>query len=82
MPRASIEYMNARRANAPASGGTNYRKFANPVDMRARDADRDTIDQCHDAVLAIFADFRAWFAESTRALQAGDLADGAETIPF
>lgn len=82
MPRPSIDYLNARRARMPASGGRSYVKPVNPVDLRARDADLDAIDRCHDQVLAIFAEFRSWFQESTRALHAGNLADDSGTIPF
>ena len=78
----SIDYMNARRARMPASGGTNYRKPINPVDQRTRDAELDTGELLHEQVRLVFADFRAWFAASTNALQAGDLADGEQFIPF
>jgi len=78
----SIDYLNARRARMPAGGGSNYARPVNPVDVRARDAEMDAGELLQEQVRLVFADFRSWFAESTRALQAGDLADGADAIPF
>ena len=57
----------------PAGGGTNYARLTNPVDQRARDAELDAGELLHEQVRLVFADFRAWFAESTRALQVGAL---------
>jgi hypothetical protein len=74
----SIDYLNARRARLAASGGTNYARMANPVDQRARDAG----ELLHEQVRLVFADFRAWFAESTNALRSGNIADDAQSIPF
>jgi hypothetical protein len=73
MPIHSIDYLNARRARLAASGGTSYRKPANPVDQRTRDAELDAGEMLHEQVRLVFADFRAWFAASTNALRAGDL---------
>ena len=82
----SIDYLNARRALMPATGGKTYARVANPVDQRARDNASDALDLAHDAVHAIFADFRKWFAASTNALHAAsispELADNGEAIPF
>lgn len=82
MATHSIDYLNARRARLAASGGATYTRLANPVDQRARDAELDAGELLHEQVRLVFADFRAWFAASTNALQAGDLADGEQFIPF
>ena len=74
----SIDYLNARRARMPAGGGKTYVRVANPVDQRARDAG----ELLHEQVRLVFADFRAWFAESTNALRRGTIADDAQSIPF
>jgi hypothetical protein len=76
MPTHSIDYLNARRARLAASGGTNYARTVNPVDIRARDAEMDAGELLHEQVRLVFADFRAWFAESTNALRQGNIADG------
>jgi hypothetical protein len=81
----SIDYMNARRALLPASGGTNYRKPVNPVDLRAAQEGKDSLDLAHDAVLAIFADFRAFLRTQDNALAAARLSPelaGDQPIPF
>jgi len=78
----SIDYMNTRRARMPASGGTNYRKPINPVDQRARDAGLDAGELLHEQVQLVFADFRAWFAESTNALRRGQLDMEGDYVPF
>lgn len=78
----SIDYLNARRARLAASGGTNYARLANPVDQRARDTELDAGELLHEQVRLVFADFRAWFAESTNALRQGNIADDAQSIPF
>ena len=66
----------------PAGGGTNYRKPANPVDQRARDAELDAGELLHEQVRLVFADFRAWFAASTNDLYAplDTMEDGY--VPF
>ena len=75
MPRASIEYMNARRASLPASGGTNYAIETDRehdrriVDERARDREADGFDVARNAIGA----FSLW-AETTRQVQAARLA--------
>jgi hypothetical protein len=80
MPTHSIDYLNARKAALPASGGKNYRGYVNPVDLKARDAGRDIGEVLHDDVCAIFADFRSWFAESSNRLASG--FDAETEIPF
>jgi hypothetical protein len=55
-----IDYMNARRNAKPASGGRNYAKAVNPVDIRDRDAGLDHYERTMEQVAAIFADFRSW----------------------
>ena len=80
----SIDYLNARKASANArrwqGGGSD--RLANPVDQRARDAELDAGELLHEQVRLVFADFRAWFAESTNALRRGNIADDAQSIPF
>jgi hypothetical protein len=80
--RPTIDYLNARANARPAQGGTNYRKPANPVDQRTRDAELDAAEMLHEQVRLVFADFRAWFAESTNALRAGTITDDGAAIPF
>jgi hypothetical protein len=85
MPTHSIDYLNARRDRLPASGGTNYAKRDRILNVAARklaDAEMDATDMLHEQVRLVFADFRAWFAESTNALRSGDLTDGGEYVPF
>jgi hypothetical protein len=78
----SIDYLNARRARMPAAGGTNYSRMANPVDQRARDAELDAGELLHEQVRLVFAEFRAWFAESTNALRSGSLDTEEGYVPF
>lgn len=66
----------------PAGGGRTYAKPVNPVDQRVRDAEMDAGELLHEQVRLVFADFRAWFAESTNALRSGNIADDAQSIPF
>ena len=84
MPLPTIDYLNARRARLAACGGTNYRaqRRVNVVDQRARDAELDAGELLHEQVRLVFAEFRAWFAESTNALRSGNIADDAQSIPF
>ena len=67
MPRPSIDYLNARRANAPASGGTNYRR--NERAEYAPDSEADAFELAMNAISA----FSMW-AETTRQVQAVRLA--------
>lgn len=60
MPRPSIEYMNARRALMPASGGRTYLNTRNPVDDRTQWESLDSWEKAMTAVDATFADFRSW----------------------
>jgi hypothetical protein len=82
MATHSIDYLNARKAAKPATGGKTYARLANTVDQRARDAELDAGELLHEQVRLVFADFRAWFAESTNALRQGNIADDAQSIPF
>jgi hypothetical protein len=85
MPTHSIDYLNARRDRLPASGGTNYAKRDRIVNVAVRklqDAELDATDMLHEQVRLVFAEFRAWFAESTNALRSGNIADDAQFIPF
>ena len=85
MPIHSIDYLNARKASANArrrdSGGGAV-QMVNPVHQRAADAELDAGEMLHEQVRLVFADFRAWFAESTNALRSGNIADDAQSIPF
>ena len=84
MPTHSIDYLNARRAVLPASGGTNYgaQRRVNVVDLRARDAEMDQVELLHEQVRLVFAEFRAWFAESTNQLRSGNLDMEDGYVPF
>jgi hypothetical protein len=85
MATHSIDYLNARRASANArrwQGGGRTDRVVNPVDQRAQDAELDAGELLHEQVRLVFADFRAWFAESTNALRQGNIADDAQSIPF
>ena len=85
MPTHSIDYLNARRAALPASGGTNYarrdRAF-NYMAQRARDAEMDQIDLLHEQVKSVFRDFQLWFAGSTHRLHSGNLDMEDGYVPF
>jgi hypothetical protein len=84
--RPSIDYLNARGKSKPAAGGTNYARLANPVDERARLAGMDSLDLAHEAVVAIFADFRAFLRSQDNLLAAlaisPELAGDDQPIPF
>ena len=83
MPRPTIDYLNARReAKRSTAGGTNYARAVNPVDLRDRDSGQHPLDLAHDQVIAIFAEFRSWFAESSRRLAVGDLTEVGDYVPF
>ena len=85
MPTHSIDYLNARRAALPASGGTNYARrdrVLNVAARKLRDAEMDQVELLHEQVRLVFAEFRAWFAESTNQLRQGNIADDAQSIPF
>jgi hypothetical protein len=60
MPRASIDYLNARRECRAASGGKTYAVKRNAVDDKAQFADLDIWEQTMMQVDAILADFRSW----------------------
>jgi hypothetical protein len=55
-----IDYMNARRNAKPATGGRNYARPVNPVDIRDREAGLDHYERTMEHVTAIFAEFRSW----------------------
>jgi hypothetical protein len=84
MPTHSIDYLNARRARLAASGGTNYaaRLVRRSGEAAKGDAEMDAGELLHEQVRLVFADFRAWFAESTNALRSGNIADDGAAIPF
>jgi hypothetical protein len=83
MPTHSIDYLNSRREairNGRAQSAGHADRLVNPVDLKARDAALDAGEMLHESVCAIFADFRAWFAESTNRLASG--FDANTEIPF
>ena len=85
MPTHSIDYLNARKASANArrwQGGGNADRLVNAVDQRARDAQMDAGELLHEQVRLVFADFRAWFAKSTNALNRGNLDMEGDYVPF
>lgn len=85
MPTHSIDYLNARRAALPASGGTNYAKrdrVLNVAARKLRDAEMDQVDMLHEQVRLVFAEFRAWFAESSNQLRSGNLDMEDGYVPF
>lgn len=86
MPRATIDYLNARRESLRATaGGTNYAlrdRVRNPVDERAVIRELDSWEYAMRTCDAIWSDFRQWANESRNAALVGDLADGADEIPF
>ena len=89
MPTHSIDYLNARAANGKHStaGGTSYAKRDRILDVAALQAARrrDGPDQehsCTNKCGLVFAEFRAWFAESTNQLRSGDLDMEDGYVPF
>lgn len=84
MPTHSIDYLNARRARLAASGGRTYKPNQQHLaaDRRAQDAQMDAGELLHEQVRLVFADFRAWFAESTNALNRGQLDMEGDYVPF
>jgi hypothetical protein len=52
------------------------------ADQRAADAELDAGELLHEQVRLVFADFRAWFAESTNALNRGQLDMEGDYVPF
>jgi hypothetical protein len=59
MALLSVDYLNARRAAKPASGGRNYAVKRNAVDDRAQWNAIDAIEQAALQIDAIFADFHS-----------------------
>ena len=68
-----------------ASGGRTYKPNQQHLaaDRRAQDAQMDAGELLHEQVRLVFADFRAWFAESTNALRS-NILDTMEDgyVPF
>lgn len=64
MPRPSIDFLNARRAQMPAGAGGSIRndRLRNPVDDRAVWESLDNWDKAMSTVDATFAEFRSWVA--------------------
>ena len=56
----SIDYLNARKASKPASGGRSYAVTRNAVDTRAQYAEMHTLDRALCEADSIFAEFRSW----------------------
>ena len=75
-----IDYMNARRAAKPATGGTNYARTVNPVDERARVAGLDEIERIAERAYAVFEECRSVVRNFRNDLAAGLTAD--DMIPF
>ena len=64
MPRASIDYLNARRAAKAAAGGTTYDRDCRQAPDRELSAWDAGIAQCRSA----FSDFALWAEASRHAL--------------
>jgi hypothetical protein len=75
-----IDYMNARRAAKPATGGTNYARYVNPVDERARVAGLNEFDLLREKLDAVFTECRSVVRNFRNDLAAGLTAD--DMIPF
>ena len=81
--RPTIDYLNARRAAKPASGGRNYAKsdrMVNKAAERERVADLDAFERIREAAHARFAEMRAADREAFNRIRSGIPAD--EDIPF
>jgi hypothetical protein len=68
MPRPSIDYLNARRALMPASGGKTYRNT-----NRRNDNDLDPYEQIMLRVDSVFREFRSWANSTVSAAITDDL---------
>ncbi len=77
--RATIDYMNARRASKPASGGRGYIVKFNASAERERVAGLDDFERIREAAHARFADMRAADREVFNRIRRGDPAN---EIPF
>jgi hypothetical protein len=86
MPLHSIDYLNARAARLPASGGTNYRRRESDTARRSAAeaaAERDSLDVAHDTIIAIFADFRAFLRDADNRLASLAMGcDQSQPVPF
>lgn len=78
--RATIDYMNARRASKPASGGRNYTVRRNVSAERERFAGLDTFERIREEAHARFAAMRAADRERFNRIRSGIRPD--EDIPF
>lgn len=81
MPRATIDYMNARRECRAASGGKTYARTRNAVDDRAQFAELEHHEQCMLRAELILAEFRSW---ASSLVPVADIMAGAafDEIPF
>lgn len=64
MPRATIDYMNARRALKPASGGARQSRAV----TYAPDRDRDSGELAYEAAMTHIMNFSLWAETSRQAL--------------
>lgn len=77
-----IDYMNARRALKPASGGKSYTadRIANPADARAKLVGISDIDLIREKLAVLFAEQRRIVKEFRNSLAAG--LSVTDEIPF
>ncbi len=83
MPRPSIDYLNARQAHRPASGGRNYAKhdrMVNNAAERERIAALNPFDRIREKAFHRFAAIRAETHEALARLRS-DYVEG-DDIPF
>lgn len=83
MPRPPIDYLNARQAHMPASGGRNYAKHDRTVSIaaeRERFSDLDQFGRIREIAQARFADMRGAYREAFNRLRSDIPAD--TDIPF
>jgi hypothetical protein len=59
--RPSIDYLNARAASKPASGGRDYTPKRNPVDDQAQWTELTPREQSLLTISAHLADLASWF---------------------
>jgi hypothetical protein len=83
MPRPSIDYLNARQAHMPASGGRNYARqdrMVNAAAERERLARLDAFERIREMAHARFADMRSANREWLNRIRRGFPVD--QDIPF
>jgi len=83
MPRPSIDYLNARQACFPTSGGRNYAKYDRTVNIaaeRERFSDLDQFERIRERANARFADMRSANRETFNRICSGIPPN--EDIPF